>query len=116
MNSSGDSTSQYERLGVFPTVDSGVRFSETQLWDESTRPTRPELPADVTYGATGRRVGSHLIAVHDHLRDELEKIRRLSITSSSELCRRLTRSTRSISSRFARTTGPLARTAPRTTE
>jgi hypothetical protein len=77
MDSSSDSTSQYERLGVFPTVDSGVRLSETQLWDETTRPTRPESPADVTYSAMGRRVGSHLIAVHDHLREELEKVRRL---------------------------------------
>jgi len=77
MPSASDATSQYERLGVFPTVDSGVRLSETRLWDETTRPTRSESPADVTYSAVGRLVGSHLIAVHDHLREELEKIRRL---------------------------------------
>jgi hemerythrin-like domain-containing protein len=77
VTTSHDSTSQYERLGVFPTVDSGVRLSDTQLWDESVRPTRTESPADVTYTRVGRAVGSHLIAVHDHLRGELDKIREL---------------------------------------
>jgi hemerythrin-like domain-containing protein len=77
MESSRSSNSQYERLGVFPTVDTGVRFSETQLWDESARPTRQESPADITYTRMGRAVGSHLIAVHDHLRQELDQIRRL---------------------------------------
>jgi len=77
MGTSGSPGSQYERLGVFPTADTGVRLSGTQLWDESARPTRPESPADVTYTAVGRAVGSHLIAVHDHLRQELDEIRRL---------------------------------------
>jgi hypothetical protein len=74
---SSDSTSQYERLGVFPTVDTGVRLSDTQLWDESLRPSRPESPPDISYTRVGRAVGSHLIAVHDHLRSELDKIRNL---------------------------------------
>jgi Hemerythrin HHE cation binding domain len=69
--------SQYERLGVFPTRDTGERRSDVQLWDESARPTRSESPPDVTYSAVGRAVGSHLIAVHDHLRDELNQIREL---------------------------------------
>ena len=69
--------SQYDRLGVFPTVDTGIRLSETQLWDESARPTREESPPDVTYSRVGRAVGSHLIAVHDHLRAELTQIRGL---------------------------------------
>jgi hemerythrin-like domain-containing protein len=77
MATSSNSRSQYERLGVFPTDDTGIRFSETQLWDESTRPTRAESPADVTYTRVGRAVGSHLIAVHDHLREELDRIRGL---------------------------------------
>jgi hemerythrin-like domain-containing protein len=68
---------QYDRLGVFPTVDTGIRYSDTQLWDETARPTREESPPDVTYSRVGRAVGSHLIAVHDHLRDELAQIRRL---------------------------------------
>jgi hemerythrin-like domain-containing protein len=75
MTTQNNSDSQYERLGVFPTVDDGVRFSETRVWDESTRPTRQESPPDVTYSRLGRAVGSHLIAVHDHLREELRQIR-----------------------------------------
>jgi hypothetical protein len=74
---SNDVSAQYERLGVFPTADAGVRLSDTQLWDESARPTRAVSPADVTYTRVGRAVGSHLIAVHDHLRGELEGIRAL---------------------------------------
>lgn len=77
MDTPGDSSSQYERLGVYPTVDPGVRLSGTQPWDESARPRRAESPPDVTYTRLGRAVGSHLIAVHDHLRQELEQIRRL---------------------------------------
>ena len=77
MTTSHEPASQYERLGVFPTVDNGVRLSGTQLWDESVRPTRAESSPDVTYTRLGRAVGSHLIAVHDHLRDELNKIRQL---------------------------------------
>lgn len=71
------SSSQYERLGVFPTEDSGERLSKELPWDESTRPSRPESPPDVVYSDTGRAIGSHLIDVHDHLRSELEKIRSL---------------------------------------
>jgi hypothetical protein len=74
---SNDFAEQYGRLGVFPTVDSGIRFSDTQLWDESARPTRTASPTDVTYTRIGRAVGSHLIAVHDHLRGELDNIRSL---------------------------------------
>ena len=77
MVDSSRAQSQYDRLGVFPTVDTGIRLSETQLWDESARPTREESPPDVTYSRVGRAVGSHLIAVHDHLRAELTQIRRL---------------------------------------
>jgi hemerythrin HHE cation binding domain-containing protein len=69
--------SQYERLGVFPTVDSGIRLSDAQLWDESARPTRTASPTDVTYTRVGRAIGSHLIVVHDHLRGELDNIREL---------------------------------------
>jgi hemerythrin-like domain-containing protein len=77
MSTTPESPTQYERLGVFPTVDTGARLSDTQLWDETVRPTRIESPADVTYTRVGRAVGSHLIAVHDHLREELNQIRQL---------------------------------------
>jgi hemerythrin-like domain-containing protein len=72
-----DFAEQYERLGVFPTIDTGDRLSDAELWDESERPTRTASPSDVTYTRTGRAVGSHLIAVHDHLRGELDNIRDL---------------------------------------
>lgn len=68
---------QYERLGVFPTVDSGIRLSDARLWDETARPTRTASPDDVAYTRVGRAIGSHLIAVHDHLRGELDGIREL---------------------------------------
>jgi len=74
---SNDVNAQHQRLGVFPTADTGVRLSDTELWDESARPTRTASTADVTYTRVGRAVGSHLIAVHDHLRGELESIRAL---------------------------------------
>jgi hypothetical protein len=74
---SPDSGSQYERLGVYPSIDPGVRLSDVTLWDESARPTRTESAPDVTYTRVGRAVGSHLITVHDHLRAELDKIREL---------------------------------------
>jgi hypothetical protein len=74
---SNDVSAQYERLGVFPTTDAGVRLSDSRLWDESARPTRTASPADVTYTRVGRAIGSHLITVHDHLRGELESIRTL---------------------------------------
>jgi hemerythrin-like domain-containing protein len=74
VDTSRDARSQYERLGVFPTVDSGIRRSDSKVWDESTRPIRPESSVDVVYSDSGRAVGSHLIAVHDHLRDELNQI------------------------------------------
>jgi alkanesulfonate monooxygenase SsuD/methylene tetrahydromethanopterin reductase-like flavin-dependent oxidoreductase (luciferase family)/hemerythrin-like domain-containing protein len=70
-------TSQYDRLGLMPTPDDGTRLSNETLWDESTRPTRPESSEDVTYTNGGRRIGSHLIDVHKHLRAELAKVRDL---------------------------------------
>lgn len=68
---------EYERLGIAPTPDRGERRSRDVAWDESTRPARPAAPADTAYSARGRLVGAHLIAVHDHLRDELAQIRDL---------------------------------------
>jgi hypothetical protein len=70
-------SSEYERLGIMPTPDSGDRLSKQLPWDESTRPSRPESAPDVVYTDRGRAVGSHLIDVHDHLRSELSKVRDL---------------------------------------
>ncbi|MFJ5991201.1 LLM class flavin-dependent oxidoreductase [Lentzea sp. NPDC092896] len=45
------------------------------LWDESTRPKGPAPEADAVYTASGRAMGRQLVGVHNHLRDELQKIR-----------------------------------------
>ncbi|MEY9214536.1 LLM class flavin-dependent oxidoreductase [Thermobifida halotolerans] len=71
---------RYERLGVFPTPDDGTRLSPRsgELWDESTRPTLPDRPGpEGGYDDTGRALGQHLVDVHDHLREELARLRDL---------------------------------------
>jgi hemerythrin-like domain-containing protein len=65
------------KLGLAPTQDSGVRLSQARLWDETSRPAAPPPPPDASYTARGRAVGSHLIEIHDHLRNELTQIRDL---------------------------------------
>ncbi|WBB61320.1 LLM class flavin-dependent oxidoreductase [Streptomyces sp. WMMC500] len=45
------------------------------LWDESTRPTVPE--ARTARPGEDVSAGHHLVEVHDHLRDELERLREL---------------------------------------
>jgi Hemerythrin HHE cation binding domain len=69
--------SEYGRLGITPTPDDGTRVSADAAWDESTRPRRPESPADITYTRRGRLVGQHLIDVHDMFRGELAELREL---------------------------------------
>jgi Luciferase-like monooxygenase/Hemerythrin HHE cation binding domain len=69
--------SEYDRLGVRPTPDPGVRLSTTVAWDESTRPHRPESGSDVEYTRRGRLVGQHLVDVHDMLRTELTELREI---------------------------------------
>jgi Luciferase-like monooxygenase/Hemerythrin HHE cation binding domain len=64
-------------LGVDPTPDDGVRRSDTIVWDESTRPTRPESSGDARYTDRGRAQAQQLVAVHDHLRIELSQVRDL---------------------------------------
>jgi alkanesulfonate monooxygenase SsuD/methylene tetrahydromethanopterin reductase-like flavin-dependent oxidoreductase (luciferase family) len=62
-------------LGIEPTPDKGVRLSGERLWDESQRPHGPEPEPDATYSAAGRALAGELIAVHDHLRGELARLR-----------------------------------------
>jgi alkanesulfonate monooxygenase SsuD/methylene tetrahydromethanopterin reductase-like flavin-dependent oxidoreductase (luciferase family) len=62
-------------LGIEPTPDKGVRLSGERLWDESQRPRGPEPEPDATYSAAGRALAGELIAVHDHLRGELARLR-----------------------------------------
>jgi iron-sulfur cluster repair protein YtfE (RIC family) len=64
-------------LGLTPTPDTGERLSRVQVWDETTRPTRPAPPPDAVYSRRGRVIGAHLIEVHDHLRAELARVRDL---------------------------------------
>jgi alkanesulfonate monooxygenase SsuD/methylene tetrahydromethanopterin reductase-like flavin-dependent oxidoreductase (luciferase family) len=69
--------SEYERLGVRPTLDDGTRLSATAPWDEATRPHRPESGPDVAYTTRGRLLGQHLVDVHDTLRTELGELREI---------------------------------------
>jgi hypothetical protein len=63
-------------LGVTPTPDDGTRLSAHRVWDESTRPTGPQV-SEGTYTAVQRETGQHLVDVHDHLRAELAQVRDL---------------------------------------
>jgi hemerythrin-like domain-containing protein len=74
---SAQDESEYDRLGVRPTPDPGVRLSATVPWDESTRPHRPESGPGVEYSRRGRLVGQHLVEVHDMLRTELIELREI---------------------------------------
>ena len=62
------------RLDVEPTPDPGTRLSAGMPWDESARPSAPEVP-DAAYTDRGRQVSRHLVDVHDALRAELAKVR-----------------------------------------
>jgi alkanesulfonate monooxygenase SsuD/methylene tetrahydromethanopterin reductase-like flavin-dependent oxidoreductase (luciferase family) len=61
-------------IGVVPTPDDGTRRSNTQVWDESTRPSGPAPATDARYTTQGRASARQLVAVHDHLRGELAQI------------------------------------------
>ena len=47
------------------------------VWDESERPTGPGADANAPVHASGKASGRQLVAVHDHLREELERVREL---------------------------------------
>jgi hypothetical protein len=66
--------SEYEPLGLTPTVDDGARRSAEAAWDESARPHRRASGPEVSYTASGRRAGQHLIDVHNALRKELSEL------------------------------------------
>ena len=70
----GETAGEYERLGVTPTPDTD-RLRDSMPWDEATRPHRPPSAPNVRYTEQGRRIGQHLIDVHDHLRAELTELR-----------------------------------------
>lgn len=60
-----------------PTLDDGTRLSDEQPWDESGRPSGPELDPDREYTPDEQAAGQHLIDVHNMLRQELERLRDL---------------------------------------
>ena len=62
-------------LAAAATPHDGPRFSDEQVWDESTRPTVAREPGD--YSEQEQAAGRHLIDVHDALRAELERLRDL---------------------------------------
>ncbi|MFD5825441.1 LLM class flavin-dependent oxidoreductase [Lentzea sp. NPDC060358] len=64
-------------LGVTPTPDDGQRLSAETLWDEAARPRGPKPEKDAVYTAAGRAHSRQLVGVHDHLREELTKIRQV---------------------------------------
>jgi alkanesulfonate monooxygenase SsuD/methylene tetrahydromethanopterin reductase-like flavin-dependent oxidoreductase (luciferase family) len=64
-------------LGVAPTPDSGARLSAERLWDESERPRGPRPAAGAQYSTAGRALAQELVAVHDHLRGELSRLREM---------------------------------------
>ncbi|MFG2050456.1 LLM class flavin-dependent oxidoreductase [Micromonospora sp. NPDC048935] len=61
-------------FAVVPTPDDGVRRSDQQVWDESTRPSGPVPDPDRTYTPHEQATGAHLVQVHDGLRAELTQI------------------------------------------
>ncbi len=60
-----------------PTPDDGLRLSDEQAWDESTRPPVAPPDPDRRYTPAEQAAGRHLIDVHDHLRGELAQLRDL---------------------------------------
>jgi hypothetical protein len=66
-----------DRLGVTPTPDDGARLSDERPWNEAARPNGPNAEVDAVYTESGRVHGQQLIAVHDHLRSELSRLRSL---------------------------------------
>jgi hypothetical protein len=62
-------------LGVTPTPDDGVRLAAERLWDDDQRPRGPRSAAGTQYSPQGRALAAELVAVHDHLRGELTRLR-----------------------------------------
>jgi hypothetical protein len=65
----------WQRLGVAPTPDDGIRLSAETVWDSSARPLAPAPDPAATYGEFDRSFARDLVAVHDHLRAELTQLR-----------------------------------------
>ncbi|HEX2804899.1 MAG TPA: hemerythrin domain-containing protein, partial [Kineosporiaceae bacterium] len=64
-------------LGVRVTPDDGHRLSSERVWDDADRPAGPAPDPEGSYTTEQRAGGRHLVDVHDHLRGELDEVRRL---------------------------------------
>ena len=62
-------------LAAVPTPPPTARLSNTQPWDDATRPTGPTPDPNRPYTPHEQASGRHLIDVHDHLRAELSQLR-----------------------------------------
>ncbi|MEW1585013.1 LLM class flavin-dependent oxidoreductase [Micromonospora vinacea] len=71
---SSHATASGGTFAVVPTPDDGIRRSEQQVWDESTRPTGPAPDPERTYTPHEQATGAHLVQIHDGLRAELAQI------------------------------------------
>jgi hypothetical protein len=63
------------RTGLVATPAPETRYSTTEVWDESTRPSAPEPDGEVRFTGRGLSAGKHLIDVHNHYREELAQVR-----------------------------------------
>lgn len=63
------------RTGLVPTTAPATRHSELSVLDEASRPVAAEPPPEVTFSRRGIAVGSHLLDVHNHYRQEMQQVR-----------------------------------------
>jgi hypothetical protein len=65
------------RTGLVPSTAPSTRNSAKSVLREDSRPTAAEPPENVRFSRHGLSAGHHLIAVHDHYRAELAKVRQI---------------------------------------
>jgi hypothetical protein len=73
----GDGGWVTRRTGLVPSTAPSTRTSAKSVLSEHDRPTAPEPDAAVGFTRRGLSAGHHLIAVHDHYRAELAKVRQI---------------------------------------
>ncbi|MGW1465988.1 LLM class flavin-dependent oxidoreductase [Streptomyces sp. NPDC002308] len=65
------------RLSVRATAPPGERRSAERPWDETTRPSAPPAGQDRRYAAGGPEAARNLVAAHDQLRADLDRLRQV---------------------------------------
>ncbi|WP_131104339.1 LLM class flavin-dependent oxidoreductase [Ornithinimicrobium sufpigmenti] len=64
--------------GITPTPDDGTRLTGELEWDEASRPSAgPPPDAPAAYTPAQLAAPQHLIDIHDHLREELTRVRQV---------------------------------------